>query len=169
MPRIDDLVNTYAKRHPNSTSIEALKEKLTLNEKKILTELVDEMAKDHKDYAVKEYDNLLAHSRRLQKELDVAENNIKLCKKDIYQLTQKLYEYKGFHDVLLDEHSITSGGKEYMSKDEFGEIRVSHEYLLGIEKAVNYLKTTPDQVIQHYGDPNPKEKVSRYYHHKDKE
>lgn len=68
--------------------------------------------------------------------------------------------YKGFYDALKQNgfYDILYNGEPKPTPTK--------RYLDGIKEALEYLATKPDQVIQHYGDPNPKEKTTNYYHHK---
>ena len=76
-------------------------------------------------------------------------------------------------EAIKEDHELYRGFYNTLNNKELspllrGSMSIEAQYINGIKEAVDYLKTTPTQVIQHYGDPNPKEKITRYYHHKDK-
>ena len=68
--------------------------------------------------------------------------------------TQKLYEYYlGFYWGVAGEI-------------DFSELTPDH--VTGLNDGLKFISTRPSQIVQHYGDPNPKEKTTNYYHHKDR-
>ena len=129
-------------KNSESESLKAAVSKMTQNERAILTKAIRAICVDKLD----EY-----HGRVQEAEARARKFEGMVC---------NYFFYEAFYKTLL--------GKPY-TPIQSGSITIDVEMLNGISEAVEYLKTTPDQVIQHYGDPNPKEKVSRYYHHKDKE
>lgn len=57
-------------------------------------------------------------------------------------------------------------GYYWATQGEIAYYNLMPEHIDGINEGLQYLMKRPDQVIQHYSDPNPKPKV--YQHLKDK-
>ena len=91
-------------------------------------------------------DSLKIQIRDITRELNFAENS--------KHETQKLYEYYlGFYWGVAGEV-------------DFNELTPDH--VAGLNDGLKFINTRPSQIVQHYGDPNPKEKTTNYYHHKDR-
>jgi hypothetical protein len=129
-------------KNSESESLKAAVSKMTPNERAKLTDAIRALCQDQ----LSEY-----HDRVLDAEARA---------RKFEAMVDGYFFYEAFYKTLA--------GKPFVPI-ESGSITINVEMLDGIKEAVDYLKTTPTQIVQHYGDPNPKEKVSRYYHHKDKE
>lgn len=128
----------YMAERSDSKVLKRAVEKLSNQERQKLTEVLRrEAEKVAIDYAKE------AQSLR-------TENN------DVKGKFRGFFKYKAFYDTLQGNHHTPLIS---------GSVTIDAEMLTGIEEAVDYLKKKPDQVIQHYGDPDPKTKV--YQHRKD--
>jgi len=77
------------------------------------------------------------------------EENINLRKRlDVY------YSIKNERDKLKGFYWAINGQIEFYN--------ITPDNIDGINEGLQYLRKKPDQVIQHYGDPKPKEKVIQH-------
>ena len=128
----------YMVERSNSKVLKSAVEKLSNQERQKLTEV---LRKEAEKVAI-DYAN---QAQSLRNELN-----------DVKDKVRGFFKYKAFYDTLQGNHHTPLIS---------GSVTIDAEMLSGIEEAVDYLKKKPDQVIQHYGDPDPKTKV--YQHRKD--
>jgi hypothetical protein len=90
-------------------------------------------------------------NREIAVQVDRKTNNLNNSLLLSENMLDEYKRYKGFYDAVI-LHKVTEMG--------------STMYLNGIEEGIEYLAKKPDKIVQHLGDPNPKEKVIQ--HRKDR-
>lgn len=113
-----------------------------LSQSKVYVNFINSLS--DKDY--QQLEAIISRHIRQQVNSEIEETKVKAGK--ILTELLKAEKSQGFYDAL-----------------NTGEIMKmnSTEYLNGVEEALEYLKTRPDQIIQHYADPDPKPREYRHY------
>ena len=95
-----------------------------------------------------EKEKVVALLQRYINQNSSAHNNERLrAENEVQEVNKECNRYMGFYWTI---------------QGEIERYNLTPEHIDGINEGLEYLKKRPDQIIQHYQDPNPTEKVIQH-------